>query len=323
MLNSECLEVFNKYLVEVKKCSTNTLSSYMRDVRQFGDYMQTHTTEDIVSATEDELSEYIDWLKGNGKSVATVSRAIASLKCMYGVLCEDGYVSENPTVKLTPEKSQHKLPQILTSKEVDLLLEQPSCTDAKGYRDRAMLELLYATGIRVSELIALNISDVNTSAGVVRCAPNTEKERLIPLYSTAVKALNEYIEFVRPQMIALPTEQALFVNVSGERMSRQGFWKIIKSYQQRILKKPSRRILCAIRLPRICLKTALTCILFRKCSGTRTYPRLRYIPSLLRSSSRMFITRLIPERIMADSFTICVKNLGNFTLPRFCYIDCA
>ena len=99
MLNSECLEVFNKYLVEVKKCSTNTLSSYMRDVRQFGDYMQTHTTEDIVSATEDELSEYIDWLKGNGKSVATVSRAIASLKCMYGVLCEDGYVSENPTVK--------------------------------------------------------------------------------------------------------------------------------------------------------------------------------------------------------------------------------
>mgnify|MGYP000044839810 CR=1 FL=1 len=233
MLNSECLEVFNKYLVEVKKCSTNTLSSYMRDVRQFGDYMQTHTTEDIVSATEDELSEYIDWLKGNGKSVATVSRAIASLKCMYGVLCEDGYVSENPTVKLAPEKSQHKLPQILTSKEVDLLLEQPSCTDAKGYRDRAMLELLYATGIRVSELIALNISDVNTSAGVVRCAPNTEKERLIPLYLTAVKALNEYIEFVRPQMIALPTEQALFVNVSGERMSRQGFWKIIKYYQKK------------------------------------------------------------------------------------------
>ncbi len=233
MLNSECLEFVNKYRVEVKKCATNTLSSYLRDVRQFGDYMQTHTAEDIVSATEDELSEYIDWLKGNGKSVATVSRAIASLKCMYGVLCEDGYVSENPTVKLTPEKSQHKLPQILTSKEVDLLLEQPSCTDAKGYRDRAMLELLYATGIRVSELIALNISDVNTSAGVLRCAPNTEKERLIPLYSTAVKALNEYIEFVRPQMIALPTEQALFVNVSGERMSRQGFWKIIKSYQQK------------------------------------------------------------------------------------------
>ncbi len=233
MLNSECLEVFNRYLTEVKKCSPNTLSSYMRDVRQFGDYMDTHSSDNIASATEEELGEYIDWLKGNGKSVATVSRAIASLKCMYGVLCDGGYAAVNPTGKLTPEKNQHKLPQILTSKEVDLLLEQPSCTDAKGYRDRAMLELLYATGIRVSELIALNISDVNTSAGVVRCAPNTDKERLIPLYSTAVKALNEYIEFVRPQMIALPTEQALFVNVSGERMSRQGFWKIIKSYQQK------------------------------------------------------------------------------------------
>ena len=112
------------------------------------------------------------------------------------------------------------------------MLEQPSCTDAKGYRDRAMLELLYATGIRVSELIALDINDVNISAGVIRCV-SKDKERYIPLYPAAVKALSEYIEFIRPQMIALPTEKALFVNVSGERMSRQGFWKIIKSYQQK------------------------------------------------------------------------------------------
>ncbi len=233
MLNSECLSVFNKYLTDVKKCSQNTLCSYMRDARQFGDYIETHTSHDISTANENELEEYVKWLKGNGKSVATVSRAIASLKCLYTVLCDNGLVSENPTKTLTPDKSEHKLPQILTSKEVDLLLEQPSCTDAKGYRDKAMLELLYATGIRVSELIALNINDINTSAGVLRCATNTDKERLIPLYSTAIKALNEYIEFVRPQMIALPTEQALFVNISGERMSRQGFWKIIKSYQQK------------------------------------------------------------------------------------------
>ena len=232
MQNSECLDVFNKYLVEVKKSSQNTLSSYMRDVRQLGDYLDVHTDVTIDSATEDELHEYIEWLKGNGKSVATVSRAIASIKCLYGVLVDNGIVAENPTGKLTPDKTTHKLPQILTSKEVELLLEQPSCTDAKGYRDRAMLELLYATGIRVSELIALNLSDVNTSAGVVRCV-SKDKERFIPLYSTAIKALTEYIEFVRPQMIALPGEQALFVNVSGERMSRQGFWKIIKSYQQK------------------------------------------------------------------------------------------
>lgn len=232
MKNSECLEMFNKYLVEVKKCSQNTLSSYMRDVRQLGDYLDVHTEASIDSAAENELHDYIEWLKGNGKSVATVSRAIASIKCLYGVLVDNGVVAENPTGKLTPDKTTHKLPQILTSKEVELLLEQPSCTDAKGYRDRAMLELLYATGIRVSELIALDLNDVNTSAGVVRCI-SKDKERLIPLYSTAIKALAEYIEFVRPQMIALPGEQALFVNVSGERMSRQGFWKIIKSYQQK------------------------------------------------------------------------------------------
>ena len=233
MENSKCLEVFNDYLVNVKKSSQNTLSSYMRDIRQLGDYLDIHTAETIDTATEDELLGYIGWLKDKGKSVATVSRAIASIKCLYNVLLDEGYVSENPSLKLTPEKSQHKLPQILTSKEVDLLLEQPSCTDAKGYRDRAMLELLYATGIRVSELIALDVNDVNISAAVVRVAAGTGKERLIPLYETAIKALKEYIEFIRPQMIAVPNEIALFVNVNGERMSRQGFWKIIKSYQKK------------------------------------------------------------------------------------------
>lgn len=232
MLGSECLDFFEKYLVDVKKCSQNTLSSYLRDVRQLCDYLDTHTSETVDTATEDVLSEYIGWLKGNGKSIATVSRAIASIKCLYSVLLNEGYIKDNPTGKLVPDKVAQKLPQILTSKEVELLLEQPSCTDAKGYRDRAMLELLYATGIRVSELIALDINDVNISAGVIRCV-SKDKERYIPLYPAAVKALSEYIEFIRPQMIALPTEKALFVNVSGERMSRQGFWKIIKSYQQK------------------------------------------------------------------------------------------
>lgn len=232
MLSSESYDIFNKYLVEVKKASDNTLSSYLRDIRQFRDYLESHSGAQLDEASEDELAEYIDWLKGNGKSVATVSRAIASLKCFYTLLVTEGYLKENPSSKLVPDKSDHKMPQILTSKEVELLLEQPKCTDAKGYRDRAMLELLYATGIRVSELISLNIGDVNTAAGVIRCV-SKDKERFIPLYQTAIKALSEYVEFIRPQMLALPNEQALFVNVNGERMSRQGFWKIIKSYQQK------------------------------------------------------------------------------------------
>ena len=232
MLNSECIEMFEKYLREEKKSSSNTLSSYLRDIRQFGAYLDLHTDTDIVSATEDELSEYINWLKGQGKSVATVSRCIASLKCLYSYLTIRQIMAENPATKLVPDKGEHKLPQILTSQEVDLLLEQPECVDAKGFRDKAMLELLYATGIRVTELINLDITDINLAAGVIRCCTR-DKERLIPMYAKAVKALSDYVTLVRPQMIALPDEPSLFVNVNGERMSRQGFWKIIKYYQKK------------------------------------------------------------------------------------------
>ncbi len=232
MDNQQCYESFKTYLTDVKKASSNTLSSYLRDVRQFGEYLDSHLEISYPEADEEALCGYIDWLRAAGKSVATVSRNIASLKNFYNHLVSIGAVEKNPTGKLVPDKNTQKLPQILTSKEVELLLEQPECTDFKGYRDRAMLELLYATGIRVSELISLNIDDVNLSAGVIRCVSH-EKERFIPLYPAAIRALSEYIEFVRPQMIAAPNEQSLFVNVSGERMSRQGFWKIIKTYQNK------------------------------------------------------------------------------------------
>ena len=232
MQNAEVIEIFEKYLVNDKKASANTLSSYMRDIRKYCDYLEIHTEETIVSASEDDVHEYIDYLRASGKSVATVSRNIASLKCLYTHLCIKQIVKVNPAMKLVPDKGAQKLPQILTSKEVELLLDQPQCIDAKGYRDKAMLELLYATGIRVTELIDLNIGDVNLNAGVVRCQ-SRNRERFIPLYPAAVKAVSEYITLVRPQMIATPDEQSLFVNVSGERMSRQGFWKIIKFYQKK------------------------------------------------------------------------------------------
>ena len=232
MQNSECLEIFEKYLIEEKKASANTLASYLRDVRQLAAYLESHTDADLVSAGEDELIEYVEWLRGAGKSVSTVSRCIASSKCLYTFLCIKQIVSENPTGKLVPDKSTQKLPQILSSKEVEKLLEQPECVDAKGYRDRAMLELLYATGIRVTELIDLDISDVNLLAGVIR-SHSRNKERFIPMYPAAIRALSDYINLVRPQMLALPDEPSLFVNVSGERMSRQGFWKIIKHYQKK------------------------------------------------------------------------------------------
>ena len=230
--NNQCIVLFEKYLLEEKKASANTLSSYLRDIRQLGDYLSTHTDSEIINATEEDLAGYIAMLRSNGKSVATVSRSIASIKSLYSHLFIKQLITVNPTHSLVPDKSTQKLPEILTSKEVELLLEQPECIDAKGYRDKAMLELLYATGIRVTELIDLNIGDVNLEAGVIRCH-SRNKERFIPMYSAAVKALSDYITLVRPQMIAMPDEQSLFVNVGGERMSRQGFWKIVKYYQKK------------------------------------------------------------------------------------------
>ena len=170
MDNNVCYEKFHTYLKDVKKSSSNTLSSYLRDIRQFGSYLESHEDITYPEADEDVLCDYIEWLRNAGKSVSTVSRNIASLKSFYSFLMMEGLVSSNPTGKLVPDKNSQKLPQILTSREVELLLEQPECTDLKGYRDRAMLELLYATGIRVSELIALDLDDVNLDQGIIKCS---------------------------------------------------------------------------------------------------------------------------------------------------------
>ena len=226
--NQECIQFFEKYLVEDKKASANTLSSYLRDIRQLADFLG---EGGLVDASPEGLATYIAELRSAGKSVATVSRTIASIKCLYSHLFIKQLITLNPAQGLTPEKAPQKLPEILTNREVELLLSQPNCIDPKGYRDKAMLELLYATGIRVTELIDLKITDVNLEAGVIRCV-NRDTERLIPMYPAAVKALRDYITLVRPQMILRSDEQSLFVNVSGEHMSRQGFWKIIKHYQK-------------------------------------------------------------------------------------------
>lgn len=232
MLNSSYVEAFQEYLVNEKKSSANTISSYMSDINQFVSYVDDELHCSLPMISHDDVCVYVQWLRNSGKSSATVSRSVASIKCLYNHLISLGQAESNPALKIKFEKDAKKLPQILTSKEVELLLEQPKCVDAKGYRDRAMLELLYATGIRVTELISLNVDDINLAAGVIRCE-SKNKERLIPLYPAAINALTEYVVQVRNGMIATPEEPALFVNMNGERMSRQGFWKIIKVYQEK------------------------------------------------------------------------------------------
>ena len=225
------LKGYEGYLTAEKRASENTCSSYLRDVRQFLDYCAREGLT-AAAATTEELERYVRYLASRGKSAATVTRAMASLKSFYGYLMRGGYVSSNPARSVAPARAERKLPQILTSKEVELFLEQPECTDAKGCRDHAMLELLYATGIRVSELIELDVDHVSLSGGFLRCQ-GKGKERVIPLYATAVKALGDYLKNVRPQLVEDPQERALFVNMNGRRMSRQGFWKIIKHYQEK------------------------------------------------------------------------------------------
>ena len=227
----DLIQAYENYLTKVKQASANTVASYIRDIRQFSAWLRVHQETNVVDATQLNISDYLSNLQDEGRSGATVSRCLASLKNFYSYLVSAGFLESSPVPSdIHVERGDKKLPQILSGKEVELLLMQPVCVDAKGFRDKAMLEVMYATGIRVTELIELNLEDINLELGVIKCAKG-KKSRVIPLYPAALKALSVYIRDVRDTMLAVPDERALFVNVGGSRMSRQGFWKILKHYQ--------------------------------------------------------------------------------------------
>ena len=222
----DLIKAYENYLSKVKQASANTISSYMRDIRQFAEWLGT----EVADATQQNIAAYLQYLERDGRSAATVSRSLASLKNFYAYLVSSGFCEKTPVTDIHIDRGEKKLPQILTGREIELLLSQPLCVDAKGFRDKAMLEVMYATGIRVSELIDLDIDDVNLEMGVVKCTA-AKKTRMIPLYPAALRALTIYIRDIRESMLAASDETALFVNVNGSRMSRQGFWKILKHYQ--------------------------------------------------------------------------------------------
>lgn len=226
----DLIKAYENYLTKVKQASANTVFSYMRDIRQFADWLHTSEKIDVVDAAQVNISRYLAHLEEDGRSGATVSRCLASLKNFYGYVVSSGFLESTPVMDIHVDRGEKKLPQILTGREIELLLAQPSATDAKGLRDKAMLEVMYATGIRVTELISLDIDAVNLDLGVIKCN-GAKKTRSIPLYPAALRALTVYVNNVRSGMLAYPGEKALFVNVNGMRMSRQGFWKILKHYQ--------------------------------------------------------------------------------------------
>ena len=226
----DLISAYENYLSKVKQASANTVSSYLRDIRQFSAWLSSNEDIGVLEAEQLHIRTYLDRLVEEGRSGATISRTLASLKNFYAYLVSSGFLDQTPAMEMHIDRGEKKLPQILTGREIELLLQQPTQTDPKGFRDKAMLETMYATGIRVTELIDLNIDDVNLDVGIIKCISGN-KSRSIPLYPAALHALSAYISGIRAGMLANPEEKALFVNVSGTRMSRQGFWKIIKHYQ--------------------------------------------------------------------------------------------
>ena len=226
----DLIQAYENYLTKVKQASSNTISSYMRDIRQFADWLRSSKNMEVVDAKQLNISAYMDHLSDVGKSGATISRTLASLKNFYVYLVSSGFLEKTPANGIQVKRGEKKLPQILNGREIELLLSQPASVDAKGIRDKAMLEVMYATGIRVSELIDLDVADVNLELGIIKCS-GSKRSRVIPLYPAALQALSAYMREVRSTMISTPDESALFVNMGGIRMSRQGFWKILKHYQ--------------------------------------------------------------------------------------------
>ena len=225
----EQLNLFFGFLENDKKVSLNTLQSYKRDLKQFEKYIEDNG-ENYVEITDDGIREYIEHMQEIGKKPSTISRGLASIRSFYQYEAKNKVVEKDPTEGIQSPKIEKRVPSVLTSSEVALLLDQPKDVDLKGTRDKAMLEFAYATGMRVTEIISLNVEDVNLETGYATCR-NGKKERTVPMGNMSLKALKEYVVDARPTMIKDENEKALFVNVNGQRLTRQGFWKIIKYYK--------------------------------------------------------------------------------------------
>ncbi len=226
----EQLNLFFGFLENEKKVSVNTLQSYKRDLKQFEKYLET-SGEKYKDLTDEGIKDYIKYMQDEGKKPSTISRGLASIRSFYQYEAKNKVVEKDPTEGIQSPKIEKRVPSVLTSNEVALLLDQPKNVDLKGTRDKAMLEFAYATGMRVTEIISLNVEDINLETGYATCK-NGKKERTVPIGEMSLKALKDYMLNARHTMIKDDNEKALFVNVNGQRLTRQGFWKIIKYYKE-------------------------------------------------------------------------------------------
>ena len=226
------LKKFLDYLENTKKASDNTIESYKRDILKYTEYINSIGVDELTSVSSTVILNYLLDIQKKGKSAATAARSLSSIRAFYKYLHQKGYISENPTNDLHTFKTERKAPSSLNEYQIELLLSTPDKRNIKGYRDKAMLEIMYATGMRASDLIKIKLSDVNLKIGYIMCT-NGEKERIIPIYSYARDCLKEYIE-KRTEIPNSNQSDILFLNRNGAPLTRQGLWKIIKTYQKKV-----------------------------------------------------------------------------------------
>lgn len=224
------LKEFIHYLAVEKGLANNTLSSYSRDLSFFCTYLRQNKVGNLQEVGSEQITDYLYTLQAAGKAAATRSRNLASIRSFYHYLFQEKLVENNPAVDLQFPRQEKKLPRILSTQEVALLLEQPDERQVTGMRDKAMLEVIYATGVRVSELISLDLGNINLEAGFLRCIGKGSKERIVPIGTQAVCQVRSYLTGSRPKLARKTSEISLFVNQHGKRLTRQGFWKILKKY---------------------------------------------------------------------------------------------
>ena len=224
------IKLFLDFLQNDKKLSDNTLQSYKRDIVQFMEYTEKNNIN-YLKIEQEDIQKYLKSLEKLNKKTSTISRNLASIRSFYQYLLRTKKVKIDPTESIGSPKIEKKAPSVLSAQEVELLLEQPKNVDLKGIRDKAMLEFAYATGMRVTEIISLYLEDVNIEEGYVVCK-NGSRQRNIPLGSLSLEALKEYIKYARPILVKDEKVKELFVNINGKKLTRQGFWKIVKYYKE-------------------------------------------------------------------------------------------
>lgn len=228
------LQDFINYLSVERGLAPNTLESYGRDLSQYLNYLTEKKAINVQETTQATVVGYLLYLQAKGRATSTISRSLAAIKCFYHFLAKEKIIPRDLTVNLDAPKQEKRLPRVLSVDDVLRLLEQPDLRTPSGIRDKTMLEVLYATGLRVSELVSIKLSDVNLEEGYLRCLGKGSKERIVPLGSVAVKYLKFYLDHARKFLVAAPGEDTLFLNHHGHGLTRQGFWKIIKKYAEKL-----------------------------------------------------------------------------------------